>query len=279
MLRVTPIVVSLVLVLAFILPSFVLFEPPESGETISLKLMAVIAFAAFGIAMALFRVFGSWWRTRRLIGEWSSNAVPIDIESTKLPVFKLRHTFPVFAVVGVLRPRIFVAEQVLAELESSEVKAVIEHEFGHIAARDNLKGLLMKMCGDLLVIPIGRSLERNWSQTAERAADDYAVENGDRTTALHLASALIKIARLFPEKALPPMPSVSFVWQFDDSLAVRIRRLLSLADQDSFATKPTRHYFAPCFLVAGAFLVVLATNAQLLETVHNMSETILAILR
>ena len=93
-LRVTPIVISLTLILAFVLPSFLLYEPLQSGETVGLKLSVVIGLAIFGIAAALFRVFGSWWRTRRLISEWSRNSVPVTMRSVPMPVFKLRHPFP-----------------------------------------------------------------------------------------------------------------------------------------------------------------------------------------
>jgi Zn-dependent protease with chaperone function len=174
-----PIAASFALILVFILPAFILYEPPESGETVSLKLFAVICLAVFGIVAALFRVFGSWWQTRRLIAEWNMSAIPIELDSVSLPVFKLRHPFPVFAVVGVVKPRLFIAEQLLDVLEPSEIRAVLRHEFGHIAAWDNLKRLAMKMSGDILVVPIGRSLDRNWSETSERAADEYAVEHGE----------------------------------------------------------------------------------------------------
>ena len=94
-----------------------------------------------------------------------------------------------------MRPRLFIAEQVLDALEADEIAAVIGHEFGHIAAWDNLKRLAMKLCGDILIVPFGRSLDSDWSEVSERAADEFAVGQGSRSTALNLASALIKIAR------------------------------------------------------------------------------------
>ena len=273
-----PISISLVLISAFILPAFVLYEPPESGESISLKLMAVICCAAFGIAAAVLRLFGSWWRTRRLIAEWNENATPITLESASLPVFKLRHSFPVFAVVGIRRPKIYISEQVLNKLHNDEIDAVLKHELGHIAGWDNFKSLAMKMCGDILVVPIGRHLERSWSETAESAADDYAVNCGNRSTALNLASALIKIARLIPSEPIPVLPSISYVVASDESLAVRVRRLLILADREGPLPDPTREYLFPFVLLAAEILVILATDANLLQGVHNLSERILAFL-
>jgi Zn-dependent protease with chaperone function len=274
-----PIAVSLALILAFILPAFILFEPFESGETIGLKMWAVIGLAVSGIAAALFRVFGSWWRTRRLIDEWSANAMPIELWSVSLPAFRLRHTFPVFAVVGVLRPRLFVAERLLDTLEPGEINAVLKHEFGHIAAMDNLKRLIMKMCGDILVMPIGRSLDKKWSETSERAADYYAVEYGGRSTAVDLASALIKIARLVPDKPLPPMPIASSALAVDEALAIRVRRLLSLADGGDFSPNLADKFLVPLLVLVAAAILILATNSGLLERVHEVSEMMLAVLQ
>ena len=61
--RVLPVVIASTVGLAFVVPSFVLYEPSDSGETIGLKLSIIIAIAAFGITAAGHRVFASWWRT------------------------------------------------------------------------------------------------------------------------------------------------------------------------------------------------------------------------
>jgi hypothetical protein len=278
-LRVMPIVVSFALILAFILPAFLLYEPLHSGETVGLKLSIVIGLTTFGIAAALFRMFGSWWRTRRLILDWSRNSVPVMMRSASMPVFKLRHPFPVFAIVGIVRPRLFIAEQVLDALEADEIAAVIGHEFGHIAAWDNLKRLAMKLCGDILIVPLGRSLDTDWSEVSERAADEYAVGLGSRSTALSLASALIKIARILPDKPLPPMPAVSYIVQADESLALRIRRQLALAEQESFTTNRSGRFLTPVVALIAIPLIILATNGRLLEGVHGISEAVLAILQ
>jgi Zn-dependent protease with chaperone function len=278
-LRAMPIVISFTLILAFILPAFLLYEPLQSGETVGPKLWIVIGLAVFGIAAALFRVFGSWWRTRRLISDWSRNSVPVTMRSVPMPVFKLRHPFPVFAVVGIVRPRLFIAEQVLDALEADEIAAVIGHEFGHIAAWDNLKRLAMKLCGDILILPLGRSLDRDWSEVSERAADEYAVENGSRSTALNLASALIKIARIVPDKPLPAMPAVSYLVQADDSLELRIRRLLTLADQESVTANRSGRSLTPVVALIAITMIILATNGRLLESIHDISEAVLAVLQ
>lgn len=278
MFRVMPIMVALTVSLAFVVPSFVLYEPPDSGEKIGLKLSVIIAIAAFGISAAGYRVFASWWRTRRLLADWTAGAVTVAIEGLNVPVLKLRHAFPVFAVVGIVRPRLFIAEHVLDTLDEHELASVLQHELGHIAALDNLKRLAMKLCGDLLVAPIGRGLDRAWSEAVEAAADEYAVA-GDRNNALSLAGALIKIARIIPEAA-PPMPAVSYAYtETGEMLAGRIRRLIQLADRDE--TRPQRPIplFIPALLLAAWLILVFATDGAFLARIHSLSELIIALLQ
>jgi len=271
-----PIAVSLALVFAFVLPAFLLFEPFHSGESVGIPLTIVVGLAFFGIASAIFRVFASWWRTRRLLADWYRDSESMELRSVPLPVFKLRHPFPVFAIVGIFRPKLFIAEQILDNLDESEIRAVVRHEFGHIAALDNIKRLSMKICGDVLVLPVGRSLEKCWSQAAETAADEYAVRHGKRTTALDLASALIKIARIVPERPLPPLPDVSFVLRPDDSLAIRIQHLINLSDQDDVSNRNPGRFLIPSIVLVMMVMMVIATDDRVLASIHRVSEVILA---
>ena len=183
LLRVMPLAIAIIFIFAFVLPSFVMFEPAATSETVGLKLTLIALVSAFGIAVAFGRVFASWWRTKRLIGEWLKLSEPATIDSVRIPTFRLRHPFPVIAVVGVLRPKMFVAEQLLSELDEAELAAAIAHECGHLSTHDNFKRIAMRICGDLLVAPLGKTLDRVWADAAESAADEYAATRGGRGSA------------------------------------------------------------------------------------------------
>ena len=62
--RIFPLLAAIILVFAFILPSYILFEPHSSDEIVSAKLAILAAISLIGIAAAVYRVFGTWWRTR-----------------------------------------------------------------------------------------------------------------------------------------------------------------------------------------------------------------------
>ncbi len=49
------------------------------------------------------------------------------------------------AVVGAFRPKMFIAEQIFLSLDKQELAAAVAHECGHLAARDNLKRLILKI--------------------------------------------------------------------------------------------------------------------------------------
>lgn len=280
LLRVTPLAIAIVFIFAFVLPAFLIFEPSTTGETVGLKLSLIAIMSAFGIAAAFGRIFASWWRTKRLIGEWMRLSEPVVIDGVQIPAFQLRHPFPVIAVVGVLRPQMFVAEQILSELNESELAAAIAHECGHISTHDNLKRIAMRICGDLLVLPLGRTLDRVWSDAAESAADEYAANRGGPNSALNLASALIKVGRITPREKAWAMPVGAFLLEAEDgSLADRVDRLLQIADKTGSADSAVTNAIWLIPFLTILLILPLALNSNFLSAVHSFSEALLAALQ
>lgn len=280
-LRVMPMTIATLTIIGLILPAYVLYEPASSGETIGWKMMIVVAVSAAGLIAAIGRIVASWWRTRRLRAEWESLSTRIDLDGIDVPVYKMRHPYPVIAVVGTFRPKVFLAESLLADLEPSELAASIAHEIGHIHSRDNLKRLVMRVCGDLLVFRFATSLDRAWSDSVEIAADEYAAETGGRNVALELASALIKIGRATPDQAVWATPLGSFLISGRSaSLKTRIERLLRLSETDAPRPMHRPRAVVATLVIAGIFLVLGATPlfAQTLETVHSLTESFFAAL-
>lgn len=283
LLRVLPITAAVVFVIAFIIPSFLMFEPEDSGETFGAKLAIVVGISAFGMLAAAARVFISWRRTTRLTKEWMLNATPVEIEGVDLPSFKMRHPFPVIAVVGVFNAKLFVAEQIFDLLTKDELSAAMIHEAGHIAARDNLKRVLMRTCGDLLILPLGKSLDRRWSEAVETAADEFVATRGGKRSALDLASALIKIGRVTPVENTRAVASAAFLIDPKDaSLAARIDRLINLADaaDESPVILPANSktgWLLPVVVIS--LVLFFAVNEAVLIEIHEVSEMLIAALQ
>lgn len=235
LLRTLPIVGGVTIVALLFAPAYLAHEPRENHEEITLNLAIVAFFSALGVVLAVFRGIVSWRATARLTANWLRNAEAITLPGITIPAFRIEHQFPVVAIVGTVRPRLFIANQIIQSLTGDELSAALAHEVGHVVARDNLKRGLLRACRDmLLIIPCGRGLDRAWKEASEGAADEYAAGR-DRMVGLDLASALVKIARLVPYGSRPTLPAGAYFVNGEDpsGFKARVRNLVKLAGRGS----------------------------------------------
>lgn len=277
-LRTLPALVAFLSVALLVVPAYVAYEPRHAAETVSLKLGLLAFLSATGIAISIYRAIATHRATAKLTSDWLEQGRPIQITGLAIEAFQIDHKFPLIAIVGFLRPRLFVASQVLELLTPEEISAAVAHENGHLAARDNLKRGLLQACRDaLLIIPSGRLLDKAWSEASEEAADENAARQG-KGVALDLASALVKIARRIPQGARPTMPAGVFLLGDDETKGIksRVRRLIALAATDC---RPGSRYdvfksllvWVPASMLL-TMLAVTATSPILLSRVHYLIE-------
>lgn len=281
-LRIAPPVLGLLAVGFFFLPAYFNYEPHATNEVVSPKLAALALVSAFGVIFAAARCGRALWATRALSKAWLASATEITLPGVHVPAFRLVHSFPVIAVVGTRKPRLFIAEQVLESLSEEELAAAIAHEQGHLKARDNLKRGLLRACRDALMLPWGGSLDRSWSETAEAAADEYAARTSSQV-ALNLASALVRIARMVPAGGRAQIPVAAFlVGDEMRGIKARVRRLIEIASTDRVQRSDLFEIsrVAPVFLLAAVFVpaVILAGNSHVLLTVHSFMEQVVSFL-
>jgi Zn-dependent protease with chaperone function len=282
-LRLFPMLGAIACVLILLAPSYLAHEPTDTNEVVSTKLAVLAIFSAIGIALALWRGFATSRATRLLNADWQRNAVPLQLDGIDIPTYRIRHPFPVIAIVGALRPRLFIATQIFDALNEAEFAAALAHERGHLAMFDNLKRSCLRACRDALtIVPCGRLLDREWAEASEAAADEYAARGG-AGVALDLASALVKIARIVPPHTSPKMPALAHLIGEDTSGVVwRVRRLTELAAAD-WVLRKRRAFSSPLLLWSSlcAFLFILlftATHSTLLLTMHQAIEQVVSVL-
>jgi len=282
-LRISAPLLSLLVVATLFIPAYVGYEPYGTSEVVSKKL-AIFAIVSFlGLSFALLRAFRSWIATRRLAKQWLRAAVSIRLPFIDIPTFRIAHPFPIIAVVGTLRPQLFIAERVLETLTEDELAAAIAHEGGHLAARDNFKRALLRGCRDLLtIVPSGRSLDRAWSESVECAADEHAAQISP-DIALNLASALVTIARMVPVGVRTELPLATFlVGEETRGIKVRVRRLIEIAShgRSSGAAHLRAGTVLPMIglLAAFAIMATVAANPHVLLTVHAVIEHVVSFL-
>jgi Zn-dependent protease with chaperone function len=270
-LRLFPAGASTLAILLYFLPAYLAHEPLGSGETVGLPLLGVAFLAGALLAAAAGRGLRSWQETRWLARALAQGAEPVSLPGVGLPAYRIRHPFPVVTVLGVHRPRLYVAEQVLSGLDEAERTAVFDHELAHVISRDNLRYWLMRACPDLLVLfPAGEALTRSWLTATEEAADEAATRRTPRA-ALDLADALVKVARLVPRGQPALVPALAL--HNGDDIARRVGRLL----QGSPSTEePRRTGWALAGLVLLAAAPPLCPSS--LRFVHELTERLLALL-
>jgi Zn-dependent protease with chaperone function len=278
-LRVMPVVLAVVFVGAFVAPSYLLLEPHESGETVSLTMALIALASSITVLVATFRVFRTWYVTRRLLKNWLAKATEITVAGIAGPVHLIEHPFPVIGVIGIFRPRVFVARHVLDTLDENELAAAIDHENGHRASFDNLKRGVLRMCRDLVILPLGSRLDDAWAETAESAADEFAATKSS-ASALDLASALVKIAKIVPQGMTPVLPAGAYLVDKGDEISARVEHLIYLSETDP-QTKPLHSRIATLIGLAAILAILLlplVENSTLAAT-HSVVERFVAALQ
>jgi Zn-dependent protease with chaperone function len=162
--------------------------------------------------------------------------------------------------------------------------AAIAHECGHLAARDNLKRTLLRICRDsLFLVPFGRAVERVWADAAESAADEFAAHQSP-AVALNLASALVRIAKMVPAGARADVPLGAYLVGAEETQGVksRIRRLIEISSSNSRIGQTNNPLmrllpFTSCVAIA-AGATVIAANAKVLMGVHVILERAVSLL-
>lgn len=284
--RIGPPVIAIVAIAAFMIPSYYMYEPAVTDERVSFRLGALATISAIGIGLAFWRGLRSWLATRSLLKQWLATATPIKLDAITVPTFVLQgHSFPLIAVVGAFRPRLFIASHVLESLSEEELAAAIAHEYGHLDARDNFKRSVMRISrAALLIIPCGRWLDRAWSESSESAADEHAAQRSSQV-ALDLASALVRIARMIPRgqsQALPASVSGFLMAPDAPGVKVRVNRLVELAATDPklLGSSAPLVRFIPWFVLAVVVVVsvTIESRPQVLAAVHQFVEHVVAFL-
>jgi beta-lactamase regulating signal transducer with metallopeptidase domain len=261
--RLLPASVSILFVGAMFLPAQWALEPRDTPETMGLALYAI---AIVGAALLL--------RSARRIASVARAGDFVMSGARRHPCDRA-HTYevdtvPGVSLAGVVRPRILIGGDVTKQLSHDELDVAIAHEIAHRDAFDNLARWCMHCAPDFLFgSAVASQLEQAWHVAAESRADARAI-GGNSTRAVHLASALIKVARLSAVHS--DRVSVPAWSTLNDSelLEWRVHRLLSGPLPQSDACQ------GPGSLATTVAVCLLIAAPVLAESVHRLTETVVA---
>jgi Zn-dependent protease with chaperone function len=282
MLRIAPSLAAGLAVGAVFLPAYLNHEPYQTTEIVTLKLGIPAVLSLCVIGYAFWRGCKTHLVTRRMIRNWLQHAEPVVIDDARIPAYRFPHSFPVIAIVGVLRPRLFIASHVFHSLSREEITAAVAHENGHMASADIVKYSLLRWCHDLqAILPLGRCLDKAWIGATELAADEHAAKHG-ACVALDLASALVKVARLAPRGVGPTaLAGASLLAPDVNSISKRVLRLTHLAARVNDLPKESpllpRFALGACFSSLVVATMVMVYQSDFLVVIHSAMERVVSV--
>jgi hypothetical protein len=269
-LRLLPASLAAMFVAAVFLPAHMTLEPADSEESFGGLLFALTAFGVALLGRSLFRVFEVVASSMR-IGRAIRHSVRL------MPSRECVHVLPGYvgvSLAGVFRSRVIVGSEVRDVLTSEELALAVAHEDAHRMSRDNLKRCLMFCAPDFLGFSsTARELERQWRIHAECLADARVVA-GDEDRAAHLASALLKVARL---AVAPRNRLTSPVWSTFHEPALLETRILRLVS-GTVPSSPRRRFTTLAALAIFTASTLLVSNAGIAHHVHSTTETLISLL-
>lgn len=220
-----------------------------------------------GVGYALWDRLQAWRRTQATLGPLAScparpgdpfweAAVAGGLDPGRLRVVE-GLPVPAFTA-GLLRPLVYVGQDLASDLRGAELAAVLAHEGAHVTRRDPLRLFALRLLAcTLFWIPALRRLAEDVADEAEIAADDRAASGSP----LALAAAILALSR---RQALWSTPSASPGFHHGNLVERRIRRLVG--EDAAVASHVTRRS-----LVATLAAVLLAWVSSFV-VLHPMPE-------
>jgi len=256
-------------------PSYFIHEQKGTGEVISPLLAGVLTIGLLLLMASLTSGAFAIIRGARLTE--ALRACTDRCQVAGCEAYVLPGTSGTFAVVGLLRPTMFVSSAVLRELNETELRGVVLHEQAHVASRHNAFSTLLKMAGYLSCNPVFAWLaRRQWVEAIELEADQAAI--AAPSDALDLCSALIKITRLDPCEPRAAGAGCTFApFRSGSRLKRRIEYLRWAAEGKHVSPRTGLRWLRP----AGAFVMLAATTTlvwcapTLLLRTHEMLEALM----
>jgi Zn-dependent protease with chaperone function len=241
-LRLLPVAGAALIVLGVVGPAFLRYEPHREHEPVGPVIVILAVFSLLTLGHGIWRGWRACAAARTLRKKCGPARSLMVADGQEVEVVEVSE--PIVAVIGGWRSHVIAAECVISACSHEELQQVLAHEAAHVAARDNLKQLLLIASPDALAwTSLGATLLERWRVAAEYQADHRATGQDPRRR-LALAAALIKLARLLGSAERTRLGlSMSVA---SDDVEGRVRQLLAAPN-----SSPTRtlKYVGVCALL------------------------------
>lgn len=164
---------------------------------------------------------------------------------------------------GWLRPKVYLTDSLINNMEKNSLDIVIRHEFGHCRRRDPLIHLILQTLSEIFwFIPAVARYSKRYRLLSEVSCDNFAVLGGHDK--LDVAKVLTSLAEKNSWAVPNPRPACN---SLGDHLEIRIRSLLG-QNIAMFITTPKKVLITSYLTMTLIFL----SSAALLMAMHNPSE-------
>ena len=260
-LQVGPFVLSVMIVAAFTVPSFLRFEPRVVQEAFGPPIV-VLSLACLGFfGVGFYRTYKAYVLSRRIVEQWRGDGKQVE-GPRGVPICQTGPNAPPLVVAGFWRPKLLISSSTAGVLSEKELARAISHESAHIRRHDNLKKLALRACS----FPRATQIEQQWMAALELDADRYAVSN--KSEALDLASALVKASRL----STPTAEFTTHLTEGGQLLHLRVQRLLNWDASQS--SNRLLGYLTAAVAVTSGLAVFLCYQGILLR-MHSLAELLM----
>lgn len=193
------------------------------------------------------------WRTGRALEQAGSRARGATVIHERGS-----HAF----VVGMLRPRVFLTQELVERTGPDELEAVLAHEAGHARRRDPLRRVIARLALAFHLPGVGFRLEEELALAHELAADEHAASSvGDPDL---VAETIVRIAR----RRHADRAAVA-AWGGGADLSTRVHRLLAGAP---------RRDLPSARIVTATLVAVVVIVGVAGDQVHHALETLLGLI-
>ncbi|HEY2115064.1 MAG TPA: M56 family metallopeptidase [Candidatus Angelobacter sp.] len=278
--RILPVFLASLATFGFVLPALLKFEPRSTGELVGWPLFGLAILGCAVLIVMLIRT-ATILRSTRLVGaKWRRHSKKLSLENTDVPVYCLDDAGAgpgsVLAVLGFLRPKIFVAKQIVDKLTPAELMAAVEHERAHVTSFDNLKQLVFKVTRIPRWLRVFGVADSAWTNASEIAADEAALASG--ISVLDLSSALIKVAALSTHAVVGKTVAASHLVPMESGscLRARVDRLQEIlaGDDPARCTSSRKHMSKSAISLVLAVIAYAACVNTALPWVHEVLEAL-----
>jgi hypothetical protein len=268
-LRLLPACTAILFVALVFVPAHLRFEPAESDERFGLILSSLAVLGVWMLARSAWRLLQVSAAARRA-RLWM---LLVPVESAAGDTYEVSG-FAGVSLAGVLRTRILIGSSARVTLTPEELDLAIAHEHAHRRSLDNLKRCAMFCAPDVFGgSAVAARIEERWRAEAEREADVRAVA-GDERRAVHLASALVKVARLGTQSGGGLSSPLWSTFNEPPLLEIRVRSLVSACSRP----QPRRRLLQCVAMTLAASTAAFIWFADTSHDVHLLTEAFVAVL-